>query len=159
MILCWGEVKATVGRIVQMRRGGSEAKPSTLTSASADPHVPLENSIATGRSAAEPRSPLSLAAPTPPYPRTGRGPLRQRRHGRHRAGQPRATPRHLRDVCRLTLASPRSPPGDPLSDRKGNACHTVNVFTAALRLAFSSHGQNSKTSSFLVIRIKIKNNP
>ena len=149
-----------MGRIVQMRRGGSEAKPSTLTSASADsPHGPLENSIATGRSAAEPRSPLSLAAPTPPYPRTGRGPLRQRRHGRHRAGQPRATPRHLRDVCRLTLASPRSPPGDPLSDRKGNACHTVNVFTAALRLAFSSHGQNSKTSSFLVIRIKIKNNP
>ena len=129
MILCWGEVKATVGRIVQMRRGGSEAKPSTLTSASADPHVPLENSIATGRSAAEPRSPLSLAAPTPPYPRTGRGPLRQRRHGRHRAGQPRATPRHLRDVCRLTLASPRSPPGDPLSDRKGNACHTA-AFTS-----------------------------
>ena len=63
VILCWGEVKATVGRIVQMRRGGSEAKPSTLTSASADPHVPLENSIATGRSAAEPRSPLSLVAP------------------------------------------------------------------------------------------------
>ena len=78
MILCWGEVKATVGRIVQMRRGGSEAKPSTLTSASADPHVPLENSIATGRSAAEPRSPLSLPAPTPPYPALSMSPQPRR---------------------------------------------------------------------------------